>query len=614
MLSSGLKNCLLYCLILSIVLLVNLPVIHFNMMYPEQPTIYLANQTITHLSDLLRLYLHPQWLHPNVGFFRPSGHFLIYQILAPFLGWQNTQAFLVVSFMFLAGIGFFLLKLYRLLFPGYQWGAYIAFSLYLMHPSLSLARLTLMHFEFSYVFFIMVSLYCLALFCEKNNGAATTFRHLSLFLFSLFFYALACTFKEPALMLGPVMIGYLWLNRQRHPRLIGSIMLLSIGLGFYITAAWPSLTHTPRPINLYNALGTINAFLKDIFGLTHTLIPQGGLPFPHSGWSAIQFPLLSKVIMLSGGLITLLSTSLILFQRHPPNRRPLLFLYVAAISFEIIPILWGIGAPWHHSLTLLFLCIIMGFSAEQLLRMAQGYHWLIPSTCIGTALAIAMTTLPMNQQNIQKYVSQEDGFLGMALNRNAVQHPPDIKQKLNSDSLIVVEDSRLHNDYFLGNSAYPLLLFLDKADYLTFKKRQQHYMMRFDLTYSGTLFRYAYNMPSLHEEVYPFNLEAMNEIPNEIIYNWLKHANNIFCLGYDEKGNWHDKTMAFKQQLSNLQAKRHLTVKNYRPAGRHAQASHLLFSSTLNVPDQQLCEFTCDQSAACQRFIYKNFSCQFYGR
>src|SRR5579862_8759531 len=138
---SLIKKSLVFIFLLVAVMAANYTVISFNMMYPEQPTIYLVNQAIQHWSDLLNIYLHPKLLHTNIPFFRPSGHFLIYQLITPFLGWHHTQAFFIINFIFLTLIGYFIIQIYARLFPGYRAGAWVAFGIYLMHPALSISRL-----------------------------------------------------------------------------------------------------------------------------------------------------------------------------------------------------------------------------------------------------------------------------------------------------------------------------------------------------------------------------------------------------------------------------------------------------------------------------------------
>jgi hypothetical protein len=162
------KNSLLLGVLFFLVLLVNAPVISYDMMYAEQPMMYLANQTIHSFGDLVNVYSHPKLLDVAVPFFRPTGHFLIYKIIMPMLGWHNTRGMLIVSLSFLPLIGLVMIRLYQLLFPGFYAGGYIAFGIYLMQPALMLSRLTIMHFDFAYVFFVLLSLYYFVLFCKKN--------------------------------------------------------------------------------------------------------------------------------------------------------------------------------------------------------------------------------------------------------------------------------------------------------------------------------------------------------------------------------------------------------------------------------------------------------------
>src|SRR5437763_1759953 len=104
------KNIIGFSMILLLVCFVNRSVFQFDMMYPEQPTLYLANQAIKHWSDLFAIYLHPKLLHTNIPFFRPSGHFLIYQLITPIVGWHNTQAFFLINMLFLSLTGYFLIR------------------------------------------------------------------------------------------------------------------------------------------------------------------------------------------------------------------------------------------------------------------------------------------------------------------------------------------------------------------------------------------------------------------------------------------------------------------------------------------------------------------------
>src|SRR5262249_36988549 len=146
---------------------VNRSILAFDLLYAEQPLLYTANHSLHSLADLLRVYLQPRMLDVfSIPFFRPSGHFLIYQLLMPVLGWHNTQGLIVVNLIFLALTGFLLIKIYEALFPGSRVGGYLAFSLYLMHPALFLSRLIVLHFEFAYIFFCLLSFYCFLRFCR----------------------------------------------------------------------------------------------------------------------------------------------------------------------------------------------------------------------------------------------------------------------------------------------------------------------------------------------------------------------------------------------------------------------------------------------------------------
>ena len=116
MFNRQIQNLLSFSLLLVFVLLVNLPAISFDFLCPEQIVVYIANQNIHSISDIINIYLHPQMLQHNIPFFRPSGHFLIYQIFAPLFGWQNTKALIVINLIFLTLAGYVMVKIYELLF------------------------------------------------------------------------------------------------------------------------------------------------------------------------------------------------------------------------------------------------------------------------------------------------------------------------------------------------------------------------------------------------------------------------------------------------------------------------------------------------------------------
>jgi len=597
------NNIVLFALLFAAVLIINQPIISYNMIYQEQATIYLANQTIHSWQDLLNIYLHPRFLHMNIPFFRPSGHFLIYQLLMPLFGWHNMLALYVISFTFLTAIGFFMMKIYKLLFPHYYMGGLIAFGLYLMHPALSISRLTFMHFDFAYVACLLFSLYVFILFC-KSSPPATRYLFLSLLL-----YALAITFKESAIMLGPVLACYYCLYSYKRMPKKTSLMILcvitmtSVLLGSYLISSWPSLHFAHTRFNIMHTLATANVMIKDIFAVNTNFIPFGWLSYEHYAWRTIVFTPLSRYVIW---IFFWLMLATCMFS---PYKKSLLFLFISCVLFSVLPLSWGAGGPWHHSLTLVSLSMMMGCSAEYFLRRIPFLQKYITVCCVLIFMILGIIGITIHFENAIKYNLAPNGFLGTSLNRNAILSPPDIKNQLNNDSIIVVEDSTLLNDYFMGNAAYPFILFFTDSDYENFKRNQQDFFLTFHPVYGGNLFRYAYLMPSLKEELYPFIIERMDNIPNEMIYNWLKHINNIFCLGYDSRGNWYDKTTQFKIFLMKEQAKRQLVIHRYK-AG---YPNNLIKIKKLPYSDGMLCAYFCDQNASCRGFILKNNQCYFYG-
>jgi hypothetical protein len=250
----------------------------------------------------------------------------------------------------------------------------------------------------------------------------------------------------------------------------------------------------------------------------------------------------------------------------------------------------------------------MGFSTEYLCRRLIGSKVLANVFCFFLALAIGLTAIEVNQLNIQ-YITREQGF-PLAVGRNAVLNPPDIKSKLNADSVLVVEDSLIHDAYLLGASIYPYYfsfklnspnLDADEEQYGAAKKTM---FIQQQPIYNGTLFRWAYLMPQLQEEVYPFSVERMEEVPDVILYNWLQHYDNIVCLGYDAQANWHDRSELFKKNLKLEQARRQLIVNQYNLQPATAFEGRVMNKMTLPFPAPQLCQLECDQHAQCKGFTY----------
>jgi hypothetical protein len=88
-------------------------------------------------------------------------------------------------------------------------------------------------------------------------------------------------------------------------------------------------------------------------------------------------------------------------------------------------------------------------------------------------------------------------------------------------------------------------------------------------------------------------------------------VNNIFCLGYDSAGNWHDKTAAFKVYLAKQQAVRHLVIRSYKNTAIHELPKNISKIKSLPIPDDALCQFACDQDTQCKGFIYNQKQCYF---
>jgi hypothetical protein len=629
-----LRSLLLFTLLFAGVLWFNMPIIRYDMMYVEQPTIYLANQSIHSLGDLLNVYLHPKLLDLAIPFFRPAGHFLIYKIIMPMLGWHNTRGMLIVSLSFVALIGLVMIRLYQLLFPGFYVGGYIAFGVYLMQPALMLSRLTVMHFDFAYVFFVMLSLYYFVLFCKKNHLLENygyyscdickiKFHHVHLVFLSWLSFIIAVTFKEPALMLGPVVVSYLFIalyNRTpiikwlwdvlKNKDLLQTMLLITITtlvLAVYLTLPWPTMVNPERhAIHLGEMWGAVKEFTQVIFSINQTVGAEAGLYSPGMVLRHIVVPVVTHVIMWM--LIASSLAGIFLLLRRRINKqtvlhqKSVLFLLMASFFFLILPICWAAGLPWHLSLSLLFLSLIMGFGCEFLLRNFLKNKMTVAVVGIVSSILIASTTVIVDKVNI-KYISGAPEGFAYAVSRNAVVNPPAIKDQLNADSVVVVEDSAGIGDYALGNGGYPFFL-LDNFDYDKFNKKQRSRYVQYQLRYNGTLFRWAYLLPALKEEYFPFQVEEMAGVSDEAIYDWLQHFNNIFCLGYDKQGVWSDRTTLFKKNLLIEKRRRHLTVNQYHLLPAVGIAGDVLSAKTVSLPEVNSCQQQCDQDKHCKGLTY----------
>lgn len=612
-----LREALLFLTLLSFVLLVNLPLVVFDMMYPEQPLMYAANQSLHSIWDLLQVYLHPKMFHVSILFFRPSGHFLMYQLLEPLLGWHNTRALIVVNLSFLALSGYVVLKLYERLFPNFKYGGYLAVSVYLMHPALMLSRLIVLHFEFAAIFFTALSLLCFVHYCKQ--GLKQTFYLIS----CLLFYAVAVTFKETSLALGPVLLAYLIFSLyeeqssssflkelfyvKRNRELILLITLVTLSLVLYQSLQWPTLKH---PLHGGFRAPVMIEALKRFFITTWGL---KGHYFPPPVWRNVVFPGVTRFILGILAAFTLLATLLVYFNEKMRDhfnldyKKSLAFLYLACALFLILPIAWGWGLPWHLSLSLLFLSMLLGFGTEYLCRRLIGSKLLANVFCFFLALIIGLTAIEVNQLNIQ-YITREQGF-PLRVGRNAVLHPPNLKG-LKEDSVLVVEDSRIHDAYLLGASLYPYYFSFKLNSPNLAAEREKYNQAKTSMfiqqqpIYNGSLFRWAYLMPKLREEVYPFRVDEMEEVPDLILYTWLQQADNIFCVGIDAQGNWHDLTERFRKNLQVEKARRHFTVNRYETIPAVAFEGQMISQTTLPIQAPVLCQLECDQNSQCQGFTY----------
>lgn len=542
---------------------------------------------------------------------------MLYQILMPFLGWHNTQGLIIVNLTFLALTGYLLVKIYNLLFPGFKIGGYLAFSLYLMHPALLLSRLIALHFEFAYVFFCLLSFYCFALFCREKQKTIRLFA-------ALFFYVVAVTFKEPALMLGPVLAVYYCLHGLRDRQGLQILALLSVttlALALYLSLAWPSLAH---PLSMAISLKEKGAasleLLKNLLGLSTANGASAVLQQSHLLWREIIFTPLTQVLLGAFFCLSLLACLRLQFEKSAAafeRKKNLLFLAAAAVLFLILPINWAMGLPWHLSPSLLFLCLIAGFSFEYLGREGLPNKKGINGIGLLLAVLIGLNTIAVNRVNLA-HVEARTGF-ALTLARNAVLHPPLLKEKLSSATVLLVEDSFLHDSYALGNSNYPLFL-KPGLDYDALEKAQAFSFLKYQPIYNGYLFKWAYLQPGLQEEVYPFEVNHLNRVPDAVLHNWLQHYDDLVCLGYDRQGQWLDRTAELKRNLLREKAKRFLLVHPYEPFAAEVLSGKLMYTKVLGLPDHQLCQYECDQNVRCKGFTYENaryqyhstVKCQFY--
>lgn len=632
------------------VLWLNRSMIHFNMMYPEQPIIYFVNQSIHHFSDLLNVYLHPRMLDAmTVPFFRPSGHFLIYQLVTPFIGWHNTKALIGLNLVFLGLTAYLMIKVYALLFPGFKWGGFIAAAIYVMHPALSLSKLIILHFDFAYVFFLMLSLYCFILFLQNNSPESALNKqrlfYYPLLLGSVFFYVFAVTFKESALLLAPALMIYLFLWTYKKNHFLDSIKLLLVSsdvrkifillfiffalLAIYLTLPWPTMDHPLRSMVHGDAS---NLFAQRVVSLDR--LTQYLFALPNPPFSMKMFPEFVAKPILWGFFVASKSTRLSLwwcyaavmmmlvvmyFDRSEKAfhyKKSLCFLLASSFLYLLLPIVWGMGFAWHLSLTILMLSIVMGFSVDFLLSLVSSQRIHI-GLCIVLSLIISLFALPNNRAVIYFY-NQIPIF---NILRNAVFHPVLSSPVLNSHSLIVIENSK-NDSYMMGTGWFPIYSYLqpakatkkDNSDswidatHLLFYLSLQGWSARkLDANENGLLFKWAYLNPSLQEEDVPFTVKEMGtkKVSDFAIYYWLRHANNIFCYGFNEKtARWVDDTVIFKRALMIEAKKRKIYWHQYAITPGMKLSGVALKPLAIPYADPHLCEYVCDRKSFCKGFTY----------
>lgn len=627
------KNLLIIVSLFLLVLIINHSIIVLSPVFSEQPPLYLANQQITSLGDLIKVYLNPEMLYSgSIPYFRPSGHFLIYQMIAPIFGWHNLTVLFLINLFFLSLTGFVMIKLYALLFPRFISGGYIAFSLFMMHPALTLSRFMVMQFEYAYTFFSLLSMYYFILFCQRNfltyqlriqgnlgiNVPLFELTHFSLVALSMLFYIIAITFKESAIMLGPVMAmyfliifyngnsifhfaNYLWRSSQSR-QIVSLLLVLFVSLSLYISLQWVTVQ---RPFNA-DIQNNIIYYLQVIVGVWDKY-DFSIFDNPNS----LLFTFLMRFIWCMAGLALIIS--LYSYSIQLLYKKSLIFLCLAALLFLILPLFFG-GFPWHLSLTLLMLSLSLGFGIEFLFSKKLGQE---AATIIATLLCIVLSVnvLLINKQHVL-INHQSYNFL---LNRNALLEPPIPANTLTEDSILIVEDSdrardivsnsgfqiRLtkpkyfkDNAYAIGDSYYPF------ENEKTLSEHQKGYFLKTQYFYNGTLFRWVYLMPNLKEMVYPFQINKMESVPDDVIYSWLQDSKNIFAVGYDENAKWHDMTLLFKTNLVKEKTRRHMTLSQFNSLPQLSVEGKELSSEIIPTPNPKLCQFACDKNKSCEASVF----------
>jgi hypothetical protein len=613
------KEVLLLTALLSLAVLMNLPVIKADMMYTEQAIFYGINQLIHTLSDLIHIYTHPQMLDYLAPFFRPSGNFLMYQLLTPWLGWHNTRALLVVNMLFLGLTGYVICKLYQRFFPSFKVGGYIAFGFYAMNPSLMLSKITIMHFEFAYVFFVMTGLYFFIVFCQKNlcrENPRFKFKHFAYLLAAISFYIIAFTFKESSIMLGPVAVSYFICALYRPSQPLKNIInketfyifslwtVVALMLMVYLKLSWAENYHPLlSSLNPGKVWLTAKEFSRFLFSLTCDPILDKDSKYPMLRYAQIPaFTHLCTWVLL---FFTTISAISVFRHKNSEFKKSLLFLLLATLLFMLLPLAWGLGFPWHLSLSLVCEGLLLGFGYEYYVGNLISKP-VATITGAGLALLLFVSAYQIDSLNISFYNTTPAGFAS-TLNRNAISHPPAISDHFNADSILVVQDRQNLGDYLIGDSTYPALTIMHN-DNFNFDKMfawgGTNIFWHINPVYNGTLFRWAYLLPNLQEEVIPFTNTDMQLVADALLLDWVRHINNIFCVTYNKNGEWFDNTSVFKKIVLLEQKRRHLQNNQYHSLIKTALYEKPNTFKILPYADPGLCQTVCDNQHDCKGFTY----------
>lgn len=635
------------------VLWLNRSIIQFDMMYPEQPIIYFVNQSIHHFSDLINIYLHPRMLDTmTVPFFRPSGHFLIYQLVTPLIGWHNTKALIGLNLAFLGLTAYLIIKIYALLFPGFKWGGLIAAAIYVMHPALSLSKLIILHFDFAYVFFLMLSLYCFILFLQRNPSEKVLHKNgfLSHYIFlfcSFFFYIFAVTFKESALLLAPALMVYMaiWAYQKNHflhsmkllfirdelRKIFILLFILFAALAIYLTLAWPTIDHPMRSmlhgdthVLFKERIDAVGQLMQYLLGLSHPFFSMQTLSVDAAKkiiWGHFIAPATVSLLLWWCYAAILMAGVVIYFDRSEKTfyyKKSLCFLLISSLLYFLLPVIWAMGFAWHLSLTILMLSMVMGFSIDYLCSLLTSKRMQMV-LCLLLSFAISLLAISNDRDIIRFYAH----IAYLKVLNNAVFHPVPLSTGINNDSLIVIENAK-RDSYMMGVGWFPIYSYLQApktakahlpvagspldATHILYQVGLQDWSVRkLAPNDNGLLFKWAYLNSALQEEDAPFTVKEMNKkvVPDFAIYYWLRHSRNIFCYGFDEKtGNWYDDTPQFKNNLRQQAKKRAITWHQYTLSPGMKLSGIALKPFTLPYPDPNLCEYVCDRQSYCKGFTY----------